>query len=451
MLLAATSFGAIAQDTNAVEGEFTLEEIIVTAERRSENLQDIAASISAVTGARLEKLGIRDIRDLQNFIPGLTVKGQSIGSVKLNIRGVGQAQDDITVESGVGVFIDDIYIPRQGAASGALYDLERVEVLRGPQGTLYGRNTAGGSINFISKRPGEKLEGKFSAEYGNRNTYNVGGYLSGPVIEDKLFVKASVLTQQADGYVTNTVTGNKGNGADTYAGRFGLRYIVDEDLEFYMTLDGEKSNPEAKLFNIGPDGGYQSFVHALFNNIVGFDIFPGEPATNFYETAVDNDGFEQLETWGLMARVDSNHENFNASYIFGYRESELNTDADRDLSPVSLLNERHDEDTSWGSVEARFSSNPEGNWSMDGDLEWTVGLYYFWEDGTRQVDFYNFDTIAIATQGAFDGEAILRFDQSIETEAFAVFGQTTYSITDTTRFTFGGRWTTEQKTAAENR
>jgi len=251
-LLATASFGVIAQNSGADDNEFTLEEIIVTAERRSENIQDIAASISAVTGARLEKLGVRDIRNLQNFIPGLTVKSSSIGAMKINIRGVGQAQDDITVESGVGIFIDDIYLPRQGAAGGALFDLERVEVLRGPQGTLYGRNTAGGSINFISKRPGNDLQGKFSAEYGNRNTYNIGGYISGPVVEDKLFLKASVLTQQADGYVTNTITGNKGNGADTFAGRFGLRYVIDEDLEFYMTLDGEKSNPEPNLFNIGP-------------------------------------------------------------------------------------------------------------------------------------------------------------------------------------------------------
>lgn len=449
--LLAALLAAMSQGTYSNEDTFELEEIIVTAERRSESIQDIAASISAISGASIERLGIRSVNDLQNFVPGLTVKSQSIATTQFNIRGVGQAQDDITVESGVGVFIDDIYLPRMGAAGGALFDLERVEVLRGPQGTLYGRNTAGGSINFITKKPSKSFEGKLSAEAGNYNTRNYKAYISGPLVEDKLFGKASFVVQDADGYVKNRFTGNEGNGSHTRAGRVGLRYVVNDDVEVSFSADSESSNPEPTMMNIGPEDGYLSFVHGLFNNIalsMGAPSGPfiGEPATEFYETNVDNDGKEELDTWGIMLRTDVAHDDFNAAYILGYRESDVVTDSDRDMSTLSLLNEQHNEESEWGSLEARYTSNSDGALSLNGKLEWTVGLYYFMEDGQKQVDLYNFDAASLATGGGLDGYVALQFFQEIETEAYAIFGQTTYSLNDTTRLTTGLRWTQEEKT-----
>jgi len=450
--LVAALLVAMSQGSYSNDDTFELEEIVVTAERRSESIQDIPASISAISGDAVEKLGIRRVNDLQNFVPGLTVKSQSIATTQFNIRGVGQAQDDITVESGVGVFIDDIYLPRMGAAGGALFDLERVEVLRGPQGTLYGRNTAGGSINFITKKPSETLEGKLSVEAGNYNTRNYKAYVSGPLIEDKLFGKASFVVEDADGYVENQFTGNDGNGSHTRAGRVGLRYLVNDDVEVSFTADSQTSKPDPTMMNIGPEDGYQSFVHGLFNSIalsMGAPSGPfiGEPATEFYETNVDNDGKEELDTWGVMLRTDVAYDDFDAAYIFGYRESDVVSDADRDMSTLSLLNETHNEESEWGSLEARYTSNSDGALSLDGKLEWTVGLYYFMEDGQKQVDLYNTDAAAFATGGGIDGYVSLQFFQAIETEAYAVFGQTTYSLSDATRLTAGLRWTQEEKTA----
>jgi iron complex outermembrane receptor protein len=438
-LIAAMSQGAYSDD------QFVMEEIYVTAERRSETIQDVPASISAITGHAIENLGIKDVNDLQNFIPGLTVKSQSIATTSFNIRGVGQAQDDITVESGVGVFIDDIYLPRMGAAGGALFDLERIEVLRGPQGTLYGRNTAGGSINFITKQPTDNFEGKLSAEIGNYNAQNFKAYMSGPLIADKLYGKASFISEDSDGYMENQFTGNKGNGSHTRAGRVGLRYVANDDVEVLFTVDAESSKPDPTMMNIGPSDGYQSFIHEMMNNLAGMVIFPGEPATKFYETNVDNDGKETLDTWGLMLRTNVSHSDFDASYILGYRESDVMLDADRDMTTLSLLNEAHDEASEWGSLEARFTSNPDGALSLDGDLEWTLGFYYFMEDGKKVVDLYNMDLAAMATGGAFSGYVALQFFQEVETEAKAVFGQTTYSLTDSTRVTAGLRWTEEEK------
>jgi iron complex outermembrane recepter protein len=440
-LAAAMSQGAYSEGE-----EFVLEEVIVTAERRSESIQDIPASISAITGDTVENLGIRDVNDLQNFVPGLTVKSQSIATTKFNIRGVGQAVDDITVESGVGVFIDDIYLPRMGAAGGALFDLEGVEVLRGPQGTLYGRNTAGGSINFITKKPSDDFEGKLSAEVGNYDTRNLKAYVSGPLVADKLFGKISFISQDSDGYMTNQFTGNEGNGSHTRAGRVGLRYLATDDVEILFTADAESSKPDPTMMNIGPADGYQSFVHELVNNLAGEQVFPGEAATKFYETNVDNDGKEGLDTWGLMLRSNVSHSDFDASYILGYRESDVTLDADRDMSTMSLLNEANVEASEWGSLEARFTSNTEGALSLDGDLEWTLGFYYFMEDGKKDVNLYNTDLAEIATRGGAAGYTALQFFQQIETEAYAIFGQTTYSLTDSTRVTTGLRWTQEEKT-----
>jgi len=452
IFMASVSHGLITQNALAqdVDNGLSLDEIVVTAERRSESLQDVPLSISAVTGDKLDKLGIRNVNDLQNLIPGLNVKSSTLGTTKFNIRGVGQSPDDITVESGVGVFIDDIFLPRQGAAATALFDLERIEVLRGPQGTLYGRNTAGGSINIITKKPSDELVGKFSAEVGNLGTRNFKGYLSGPLVEDKLFAKISAISLHSNGYVLNTATGNLGNGIDTIAGRFGLLYVATDNIEITMTADIERSEPDPTFFSIGPEDGFRTVIHDLLNSFVPPQAptpFPGEPATEFFETNVDNDGFERLDAWGTMVRADVSHDAFDAAYIFGYRESALMLNTDRDLSPLSLLNEAHDEESSWGSAEARFTSNPEGSLSLGGKLDWTVGLYFFFEDGTRQVDFFNDDVVPFATQGAFTGRATLRFDQSINTNAYAVFGQTTYSITPTTRLTAGARWTQEEKTA----
>ncbi|TQV78170.1 TonB-dependent receptor [Exilibacterium tricleocarpae] len=425
--------------------ELALEEVVVTAERRSENIQDIPASVSAITGDAAERLGIKDVNDLQNFIPGLTIKSQSKGNTAFNIRGVGETNDDISVESGVGVFIDDIYLPRMAASGGALFDLERIEVLRGPQGTLYGRNTAGGSINFITKKPSDYFEGKVSAELGDRNIHNVKAYISGPLVDDKLSGKFSFVSEDADGYMKNVKSGQKGNGEHVRAGRVGLRYSVNKAIEISFTADAEVQDGDPTMMNVGPEGGYMTQTHellAMFGVLDG----SGEPATRFYESNIDNDGKEQVENWGLMLRADVIHDDFDAAYIFGYRGSELDLDADRDQAPISLFNESHQEDSEWGSFEVRFSSTPEGGLSLGGKLEWTAGLYYFIEDGARDVRFYGDDVAALLTGGAVDMRHSLGWDQEIETEAYAAFGQVTVSLTDAARVTSGLRWTEEEKT-----
>jgi iron complex outermembrane recepter protein len=420
--------------------QLVLEEVRVTATHRDMAAQDVASSLSVLGDTQIESLRIRNAADLQNYVPGLTIKSQSIGTAKYNIRGVGQAVDDISVESGVGVYLDGIYIPRAGAAGATLFDLERVEVLRGPQGTLYGRNSAGGAIKYITREADPELGGEVSIEGAEHGTYNAKGYITGPIIEDKLLGKLSLVSLNSDGYMKNIYDGSDGSGVDTQAARLGFKYIISDDVEFTLTGDYQKNDPNPRFFTL-VEPGFQSVIHELGG-------LPPEPASSgFYEVDVDNTGYEKMDTGGVMARLNMAHDNMDSVYLFGLRTSETRFDVDRDHSPVNLFNEAHDENSDWGSAEIQFISNRDGDWSFDGKADWLLGFYYFAEDGKRDVDFYSNVFDEVFFPGALPyPTAELLFHQQIETEAFAVFGEFTYDLTEALRATVGARYTDEKKT-----
>ncbi len=430
-----------------------LEEILVTAERRSESIQDISASIAALSADQIEKLDISSAVDLQNHVPNLAIRSNTVGTTSYSIRGVGKAVDDVSTDSGVGVFIDDIFLPRNSAASGAMVDIERIEVLRGPQGTLYGRNTAGGSVNFITKQPGEELEGKVVIDVGSNSKRDAKAYISGPIVSDTLYGKVSLFSLKDDGYMINDLDGSRGKDSDSLGGRIGLRFLPSDRAEFIFSADFEKSHTGPNLASLGPNDGYLSNVHVLFNQIalsMGAPAgpFPGFPADDDYHANVNVTAGESFETSGFMSRLNLTFENFDTAFILGAREAETFWNEDSDRTPVDLFNESHDEDAEWGSFEIRLVSNPEGSLSMGGDLQWTAGLYYFYEDTAKAQSLFGTDLISIATGGAFPPGILVSLNgfQEIETGAYAVFGEVTYDLTDRLSLILGGRWTDEEKT-----
>ncbi len=427
---------SFAQDT-----EMVLEEVLVTATHRELSSQDVAASLSAVGEEQLRALRITRADELQNYIPNLSIKPTSIGSASYNIRGVGEAIDDISVESGVGVYVDGIYIPRMGPAGGILFDLARVEVLRGPQGTLYGRNSAGGAISYISREPDEELGGELSLEVAEFSTFNAKGYITGPVIEDKLLAKLSVVSLKSDGYMKNIYNGEEGNGEDTQAIRLGTKFILSDRAELNITLDYQENDPNPRLFSL-VEPGFRSVIHDLIPG-----GYPSEPAgEGFYKANIDNMGYEEMDSGGVMARLNVEHDNMDSVYLFGYRTAETRFDADRDHSPANLFNEHHEEDTDWGSAEIRFTSKRDGDWSMGGKADWLLGFYYFSEDGQRDVNFYSDVFVFFFGDMLPFPTAEINFYQGIETEAMAVFGEFTYDLSDRMRATAGVRYTDEEKT-----
>ena len=238
----------------------------------------------------------------------------------------------------------------------------------------------------------------------------------------------------------NVHNGDEGSGVDTQAIRMGTKYIISDRSELHITLDYQENNPNPRMFSL-LEPGFRSALHDLAPG------YPSEPANeDFYEANIDNTGFEEMDSGGVMARLNVEHENLDSVYLFGYRNAQTRFDVDRDHSPVNLFNEVHDEDTDWGSAEIRFTSKRDGDWSLGGKADWLLGLYYFEEDGTRDVSF-NSDVFVL-----FFGDEIpfptaeINFYQGIETKAAAIFGEFTYDLSDVMRITAGARYTDEQKT-----
>jgi len=433
---------ALAQDDSG----FQLEEIVVTAERRAANIQNVALSVTAISAETIAAMGARNVHDLQNFVPGLSIRGNQIGAINFVIRGIGEANDDVSTDSGVGVYVDDIYMARTSASNLALYDLERVEVLRGPQGTLYGRNTAGGSINIITLKPSDTLSGKIGIDVGSEGLINANAFLSGPIVANKLFAKISIASMNRDGLMVNSFDGVEGNKVDTLTGRFGLRFLPTERSELLFTIDSEKTTPGPNLRSLGPNDGFENFA----------TIFGPLDASDPVRTAnVNNSISEEFETTGGMLRLNVDYDAATLSLIGGLRTERTFYSADFDQSPEDHLNERHDQDGEWGSLEVRLSSNPEGALSAGGKLDWTAGLYYFSEDTTKTIDFdsttlgfvlCNFAFPPFVCAGTPPGTpTVIGYSQAIDTSASAVFGQLNYSFTDRVSLTAGLRYTDEDK------
>lgn len=185
--------------------------IVVTARRREESLQDVPVAITAISGDTIERRGLTSIRDIAQSVPGLNINSDGAGRAFVAIRGVGVTLVQ-TVQPGVGLFVDGIYRPNTAYLNNPLLDVERVEVLRGPQGTLYGKNTLGGAINVITRQPGNDLEVRGVASYaGPDNSWLVSGSVSMPIVTDKLAVRIAGSHREQDGFLTNSVIGGKQN------------------------------------------------------------------------------------------------------------------------------------------------------------------------------------------------------------------------------------------------
>jgi len=201
-LMFAATVGAQSVDTG------TIEQVTVTARKRDESLLDVPISITAVSQDAMERNGLRSVADVAATVPGLNINSDSVGRAFVSIRGIGTALQ-AGVQPGVGVFQDGVYAPQTSYVNNPTLDIQRIEVLRGPQGTLYGKNTLGGAINIITRPPSETFEGKFYAGYTDQdNGQELGGRIGGP-LGDSVRAKIAVATRDADGFYTNKLIGGK--------------------------------------------------------------------------------------------------------------------------------------------------------------------------------------------------------------------------------------------------
>jgi iron complex outermembrane receptor protein len=432
-----------------------LEEIIVTATRRTENLQTVPMTVSVFSEQIIEEAGIENASDLAVLAPGLTVTvNNTPGSASFRIRGVGTSQTDVALEPSVGLFVDDVYLPRSTLAMSDFLDVERIEILHGPQGTLYGKNTNAGAISLYTRAPNiEEFEGYVETTLGNYDMRKVTGVASGP-LADNLAYRVSASVHQRDGYFDNNA-GDDINDADDWTVITQLLYEPSDSLRvlvkgIHVERDSRCCAADAvqgdsvilELAERGlPLEKNDPFDHEIAMNVTN----EFEAEGNFLSAVIDLAG-----DWGALKSITAwSDGDGGASY-----------DPDRSqLDVMAVMDATSDSGTL--SQEIRFSADA-------GDaVSYQLGLFYFLaetkpNDGSPYV-FLGEDFIDQANQQPDLGDLFppnvpsiafiaqpgdsLRSRVELENRTFAAFGQLTWHLTDAWRVTGGLRWTDEQKDA----
>jgi iron complex outermembrane receptor protein len=252
-MLAAAGTGALLMATHAARAETAaaeapvVGEVVVTAQRRAQNIQEVPISVQAISGDQMASTGIKSTQDLGQITPNVSILSP-IGAGNqplITIRGIGLNDFDTNNAGPNGIYVDDVYISAPGAQNFSMFDISQVQVLKGPQGTLYGRNTSGGALVFTSKRPTESFTADLSAEYGNYNTLQIQGAMGGP-IADSLTGRVAVVVNHSDGYTTNALTSGPFDNVNNEAIRLQLQYKPDDKLTLYLnsTIGYVRNHPQ---------------------------------------------------------------------------------------------------------------------------------------------------------------------------------------------------------------
>ncbi len=396
---------ALAQDAE-------LEEITVTARKREEALQDIPMSVSSFDGASLEEDGVLSVDDLIGRTPSLffsqnNSRQSTADNTSLVMRGVGS---NAVLDPSVGVFLDGVYIPSLGFDLGLL-DVERVEVLRGPQGSLFGRNTPGGALNIVSRKPSEDFRGRTYVEFDDLDSVRAMASVSGPLSGGKAFGALSLGVDNTDGFTTNSFLGVPGNNRDTFSGRLQLRYTPSDATEVVFSVDA-----------INEDGREQGTAISLEN---------GE-TFNFVN---DFDGAMKEDNVGASMMISHELSGATLTSITGYRDisSSRASDVDKIAEGLSATGneQRTFADQESFSQELRLTST-----GMQG-MDWIAGIYYYSDDDKYETDI-DWDTWFALSPASPPGSGAIT-SSTQERSGFAIFGQADFAI-DIAVLTFGLRY-----------
>jgi len=475
MLLASTSaLAQVAQtppqtSTDTANEDYG-DEIIVTAQKREQSLQDVSAAVSALGADRLVSAGVNNIQDLQTLVPSVNF-GSDFNQAKIFIRGVGANTSTTGSSTGVAFHVDGAYVARAEAQLTSLFDLERVEVLRGPQGTLYGRNAVGGSINVITARPTAELEGYGRVSYGNYNALVTEGAISGPITEG-IRARLAIKTENRDGYGMNPVSGKDVDDLNRRMGRAQIEFDLGPKAS--LLLAGE-------YFRQSDASGAIHYLRASFPGVARLaPLGVGGYATNPRDLATESSPGTETETYAFTGTLTVPlNDALTISNIANYRSFKSSLFQDLDLSAVvdslvtngqaTTVQERRIDSKQW-SNELRLGLTSE--W-----VNGTIGLFYFHErqrpidnvglsnrNGMAQniavlqaagIDLNEaYGLCGYAPDGVTGGGTIIApkrvcTKSNLGTEAFAIFGQ--YSVglgllsesLSTVSLKLGGRWSSE--------
>ncbi|MFW5501470.1 MULTISPECIES: TonB-dependent receptor [unclassified Maridesulfovibrio] len=413
---ASTSFAE-----NSTSPGLFLEVVTVKAQKRSQKAQDVPASLVALDDIELKDMDIKDTGDLALHVPNLEFS--DFGSRRhgfMFLRGIKSLPN---AEPATGYFVDGVNFSKSYMFNFPLFDVEQVEVLKGPQGTLYGRNTMGGVINVYTKQPGNEVESSLGAEFGNYNSKEFRASWSGPVIEDKLFLGVYGLGAFKDGYMENDTPtdGDDGRHQDGKSGRLKLRYLPTDDLD--MTLSFDIQNHD--------DGAY-SMRRTERNSFVQSGRYGVDDP---YHYSHDYAGSQKNDCWGVALNSEYNTNYGKLHSVTGYRYFDSKEKMDADFTPADMLRKNYNQEDSDFSQEFRFTS-PEDS----GPLEWLTGGHFFLLNSNTEItNLYGADSNASGSN--------LKFKTDKDNAGGAVFGQGTYTFWDDFDLTVGLRYEYEYASA----
>jgi len=445
--------------------KMAIEEIIVTAQKRSENLQETPLAITAIGGATLREDNISNLQDVGNRTPGMVFAAFSPGQPEIAIRGIGTKEDGASASDSVVVSVDGVYIAARTAQVFDLFDLKRVEVLRGPQGTLSGKNAIGGSINFVTIKPDEDTKVRFRQTVGNYGRFDTAGMLSGQIAKN-LFGKVTFSRRKYDGYITNVLKGSKLFGkkiddGNTFSYRGTLRWTPSDSLEIMLTADGADdhiggSNREP-VGSRGPlhDCGCASDPMAVNKALGG----AGSPFNSLNDvkgfTRRTVQGYSLIinwdQPWGKITSISA----YRKSYFDWLEDSEglppskvfvaLNAPGGPGPAFTAAASNGFAFDVADGAIqrdkqytqETRFTSN------SDTALNWVAGLFYSHEETNRTETFF-FPSIGLNI-GGINQPSDMASVQSNRSDSFAAYADGSYEVTDKLTIHAGARWSTEKK------
>ncbi len=414
-----------------------LEEVIVTAERRVQSSQDVPLAVTTFSGDKIGPSGMSGISDVALQTPNLTVTEYNIAEPQLFLRGVGSTSDSAGSDPTVSMFIDEVYIGRSGGSTSDLYDLDRIEVLRGPQGTLYGRNVTGGAISIYSKKPSEEFESKVGVTVGDYDLTVLRAYVNGP-LSDNLAGKVTVSKSDRDGYAKNVTNGQDLDNADNFGARGQLMWSASDATEVLFSLDYSTDDT---------NGGCRDIINLDRNDQAAGGAFVDYIRQVVVDNNVDDPRkcgqsiiqFAEKDVFGGSMKVDHDFGDVQLTSITAYREAEyewLQELAGLDSPPMTLsVRDNESEQSDQISQEFRLSS------SVNDSLFWVAGLYGIRETVDRTA------LVPIRFGGPFNTGVFLdrSWGQQAENTSYAIFGQLTWSINDSVDLTAGGRQTWDTK------
>lgn len=432
--VSAVLFSAAALGEEPEHSHDSLGVIIVSAQRVEQELQKVPIAVSVFTGEFMQTRQVVDFENLVVYTPGLNVTTATRTLSQPVMRGASSDDDAPGVDLAVGLFVDEVFLGRNIDFSSDLFDIERVEVLRGPQGTLFGRNVTGGLINVQTRNPTHEFGGRGEITFGSDNRLDFRGVLNVPIVDDRLAVRMSVSSRNADGAIPNR------NGPDLLQDdqdSFRGKLLFTPSDSFRLLVSGHYLRDRS----IGVPRDIIAFGENLLPAIASMVDLDPRVAN------VDAAGGYDRSVWGISARMDWDLGLHKLTSITAWHENHSDLlDIDVDATPALILGGPGTNDAEQFSQEIRHSYTSE-----DGRLNWIGGVYYLDVDFARtefvnQIPFPGSFLAIIGLPpigGSFTPPGF--FDQRIKTTSYSVFGQATYAVQERLRLTVGGRYTRDDK------